>query len=212
VFDLGLATPLEDLHILVLGKTKGVPETERCLVTHKAFKAGLWLLPLWQGVVARASQTAAQRRVSVQGPVTPGRASEAVLEEHSDDGHHGQTSVRQLGRKLLFACFWVFDWSKETKAKVALAIVARFISDWLVDEKLVGSKECHDLRPSLTRHLGDGSQSVWDVSELEAELGRELSRKFEVFRSYVSHCRKHGDPAMLQLNLASALEDSHITV
>ena len=42
--------------------------------------------------------------------------------------------------------------------------------------------------------LGDGSQSVWDVSELEAELGRELSRKFEVFRSYVSHCRKHGDP------------------
>ena len=169
---------------------------------------------------------------------------------------------------------------------------------WLVDEKLIGSKECHDLRPSLTRHLtstsctgkqkqacatpswpsrwrmisakvvhfklsshkvsgtntnkhdtcnknksqsqhisshifthlhtsshisthlhtssqiskhlhtsshifthlhtssrlGDGSQSVWDVSELEAELGRELSRKFEVFRSYVSHCRKHGDP------------------
>ena len=43
-------------------------------------------------------------------------------------------------------------------------------------------------------HLGDGSKSVWDVSELEAELGRELSRKFEVFRSYVSHCRKHGDP------------------
>ena len=24
---------------------------------------------------------------------------------------------------------------------------------WLVDEKLIGSKECHDLRPSLTRHL-----------------------------------------------------------
>ena len=153
---------------------------------------------------------------------------------------------------------------------------------WLVDEELVGSKECHDLRPSLTRHLtstwgkdkqacetpsrpsrwrmisakvvqyrtlwdmfkflhmkyqgqtqasmstcnkqqiqnskthifthlhtssqifthlhtsshlGDGSQSVWDVSELEAELGRELSRKFEVFRSYVSNCRKHGYPA-----------------
>ena len=43
--------------------------------------AGLWFLPLWQGVVARAFHSAAQRRVSVQGPVTPGRASEAVLEE-----------------------------------------------------------------------------------------------------------------------------------
>ena len=57
-----------------------------------------------------------------------------------------------------------------------------------------------DASPNIFTHLhtssrlGDGSQSVWDVSELEAELGRELSRKFEVFRSYVSHCRKHGDP------------------
>ena len=31
--------PLEDLHILVFGKTKGVPEAEGCLITHKAFEA-----------------------------------------------------------------------------------------------------------------------------------------------------------------------------
>lgn len=33
--------PLEDLKILVLGKTKGVPEADRCLVTHKAFEASV---------------------------------------------------------------------------------------------------------------------------------------------------------------------------
>lgn len=33
--------PLEDLKIVVLGKTKGVPEADRCLVTHKAFEASV---------------------------------------------------------------------------------------------------------------------------------------------------------------------------
>ena len=43
--------------------------------------AVLWLLPLWQSVVARALHTAAQRRVRVVGPVTPGGSSQAILEE-----------------------------------------------------------------------------------------------------------------------------------
>jgi len=33
--------PLEDLKILVFGKTKGVPEADRCLVTHEAFEASV---------------------------------------------------------------------------------------------------------------------------------------------------------------------------
>ena len=39
----------------------------------------------------------AQRRCSVQGPVAPGKASEAILEGHADDCHHGQSSVDKLG-------------------------------------------------------------------------------------------------------------------
>lgn len=42
--------------------------------------------------------------------------------------------------------------------------------------------------------LGQSGQPVWDVSELEAKLGGELSRELEVLRHDVSHAGKHGDP------------------
>ena len=113
-------------------------------------------------------------------------------QQHSDDGHHGQTAVSQLGWELLFACLWISNWSKKAKAKVALAVVARLSTNlhchkyvilnlkpsealwnqerlckvyisctictlqtwcWLVDEELISSKECHNLGPSLPRHL-----------------------------------------------------------
>ena len=77
-------------------------------------------------------------------------------QKHSDDGHHGQTSVRQLGRKLLFACFWIFDWSKETKAKVALAIVARFISDLHIHK--CGLRKLTELRQTYS---DDVVQDQW---------------------------------------------------
>ena len=43
---------------------------------------------------------------------------------------------------------------------------------WLVDEKLVGSKECHDLRPSLTRHL----TSTWGKDKQSCETPSKPSR------------------------------------
>ena len=39
----------------------------------------------------------AQRRCILQSAVATGRASEAILEEHADDCHHGQSSVAKLG-------------------------------------------------------------------------------------------------------------------
>ena len=39
----------------------------------------------------------AQRRSSVQGPVTTGKTSEAILDEPADDSHNGQSFVSKLG-------------------------------------------------------------------------------------------------------------------
>merc|ERR1712072_22794 len=41
-----------------------------------------------------------QWRGCVEGPITPGTSSESILEEHADDGHHCQSAVSNLGRKL----------------------------------------------------------------------------------------------------------------
>ena len=81
VLNLGLTAALEDLHIIVLGESERIPKTERSLVTGQALEASVGLLPLGQGVVAGAHQSAAKRRVGVVRPVTPRRSGQTVLEE-----------------------------------------------------------------------------------------------------------------------------------
>ena len=81
-FSYNFATP----HSTEDGSMQGRCEYQ--VVSHQEWKnqntatqaaAVLWLLPLWQSVVARALHTAAQRRVRVVGPVTPGGSSQAIL-------------------------------------------------------------------------------------------------------------------------------------
>ncbi len=81
MLDLHLATALELLHVTVLGEPGGIPEAQRLLVADGALEAVGDALPLRKSVVARALLARAQGRAGVEGPVTPGGAGQAILEE-----------------------------------------------------------------------------------------------------------------------------------
>merc|ERR1719188_2003369 len=74
VLNLYRAAALEGGEIAIGSEAEGVPETD-------------WLLN------AELALEGAQRRSSIERPVAPRRASEAILEEHPDDRHHCQTAV-----------------------------------------------------------------------------------------------------------------------
>ena len=65
---------------------------------------------------------------------------------------------------------------------------------WLVDEKLIGSKECHNLRPSLTRHLTSTScknkqkQACATRNDLVDLVAEEWSQQ----KSYTFKISQHG--------------------
>jgi len=66
-----------------------------------------------------------QGRGRVKRPVTPRRASEAVLEPHSHDCNHCQPTVGKFSVKLLLSEFWVRDVIAGGNPKPASVIVAR---------------------------------------------------------------------------------------
>ena len=103
VLNLGLAAALEDLHIIVLGESERIPKTERSLVTGQALEASVGLLPLGQGVVAGAHQSAAKRGVRIQGPVAPRRSGQSVLEEPE------QGTAAHAGMKIQHRQRWKFQ-------------------------------------------------------------------------------------------------------
>mmetsp|Transcript_81182 Transcript_81182/g.205187 ORF Transcript_81182/g.205187 Transcript_81182/m.205187 type:complete len:289 (-) Transcript_81182:343-1209(-) len=149
-----------------------------------------------------------QGRVRVQGPIAPRRASETVLEEHANDGHHSQTAIRQLRVQALPPQVLVLRGQQRglpagisRVAPLTVAVVAE------ATRALTEQSIQDDLHPSCTWHLGDGSQAVRDVLKLQicswGEIARKLTRDL---RRDVAHGRQHGDPAMLQLGLTPALE------
>jgi len=83
VLDLGVAPALECDLITVLAEADRIPKANRRLHAELALEG-------------------TQRRVSVEIPVTPGRSSEAILVEHTNDGHHGQAAVGDLSVQLGF--------------------------------------------------------------------------------------------------------------
>ena len=86
------------------------------------------------------------------------------LEEHSDDGHHCQPAVRQLGRQL-FGFLRGVAGGQDLEAKVACC--GRRASG-LVLGNLAEGHVGKDLSPARGGHFGDRSQAVWHVGKLKA--------------------------------------------
>ena len=86
------------------------------------------------------------------------------LKEHADDGHHRKPSVGQLCRKFFGLLSWVAG-GQDLEAKVARC-------SWSAGRLVLGNlAEGHvgeDLSPSCGRHLGDRSQSVGHICELQS--------------------------------------------
>jgi len=68
---------LERSHIAVGGEAKRIPEANWCLNPKFIFERPQW-------------------RTSVEGPITPSGSSKAVLEEHTDDRKHSETTIGYL--------------------------------------------------------------------------------------------------------------------
>ena len=90
--------------------------------------------------------------------------SRSCLEEHADDGHHGEAAVGELGRQLLGFL------SRVGGGQHLEAIVAGGAGLVVIEAtaELHESEVRGNLRPACHGHLGDRCESVRDVGELEA--------------------------------------------
>jgi hypothetical protein len=147
MLDLHSAAALEGGLILVGGKAERVPEAHRVLHTSLSgrIEAGV-------GAAATAEKAAgnlelprgAQRRGSVEGPVTPGGASQTVLEEHAHDGGHGQSAIGNLRAELPGLLLWV---SRSQHLEAIVAGSAALIV-FEASRKFDKAKVSHDLDPA----------------------------------------------------------------
>merc|ERR1719148_11151 len=145
MLDLCDAPTIESVRITIFTQADGVPKTERRLHAELALEGP-------------------QGRARVGGPVAPGAASEAILEEHADDGHHREPAVGyfcaelRLPRCRIVGCeqrrppphvSWL------TYLALALAVPGQ------LSKRAIGD----DLAPPRRRDLRDCRQTVRDVSE-----------------------------------------------
>merc|ERR1719401_445243 len=145
MFDLRGPAALKVVHVTVTGESKGVPEADRRLHPEFVLKSSEW-------------------RAGVECPVAPGGAGESILEEHSDDGHHGQTTICDLSGKLLGLLLRVAG-RQDLPAIIAGSACFVILE---ATRELAESKVGNDLQPASSRHLGDGTQPIRNVFELQS--------------------------------------------
>ena len=91
---------------------------------HSDFKSWIKWWGRWRCLLFRLGS---QRWCSIKRPVSPSRSSQTVLEKHSDDSHHGQSSIGQLRCQLAFACLRILDFANEIwKANTIVARLCAF--------------------------------------------------------------------------------------
>ena len=130
-------------------------------------------------------------------------SSWVCLEEHADDGHHGEAAVGKLGRQLLGFLSRVGG-GQHLEAEVARGSRG---AGRLVLGNFAEGHVSKDLSPSGCWHLGDGSKAVGHIGEFQSCGWRQISRELSSdLWSNVTHGSKHRDTTMLQLRLAAALE------
>merc|ERR1711956_94181 len=148
-----------------------------------------------------------QWRTGVGCPVTPSRACQAILEEHTDDRHHGKSAICYLSCELLVFLLWIRTRENlPTKVtwSVRAVVHARDFAEGTISDNLC---------PAWCGHLRDGSQAVWNVFECQPLGGAQGTREFanDLGRD-VSHGGQHADAAMLDLRLPASGEILRITI
>ena len=131
------------------------------------------------------------------------------LEEHTDDRHHREAAVCQLGIELLRLLSRILG-GQHLEAEVTG--VGRCAGLLGLGDLAVGHVQ-DDLTPTSLRHLGDSSQAIWDVSELQASGWAQVTGELSGdFRCDVSHGCKHGNSSVLKFGGTTALEVLHAAI
>ena len=123
---------------------------------------------------------------------------ERGLEEHADDGHHGQAAVCKLGRELFRLL------SRVRGGQHLEAVVARGAALVVIE----AAAELHEaevrgnLCPACDRHLGDGRKPIRDVGELQAGGRRQEARPAKATTQHASPQTCHA-AQLLQQQLAT---------
>lgn len=132
--------------------------------------------------------------------------AQLFVDHKAEDAHHGSTTVVELNRTL--AQFGGGIKSVPAEVNVAIAEVARELSarDVLHETKLQESNEDDDLGNSSGADGGERGNTVGDISE---SLSREVDVTRQTDSSFlneVSKNSKHGNTAVLELDVSEAIE------
>ena len=131
------------------------------------------------------------------------------LEEHTDDRHHREAAVCQLGIELLRLLSRIRG-GQHLEAEVTG--VGRRAGLLRLGDLAVGHVQ-DDLTPTSLRHLGDSRQAIRDVSELQASGWAQVSRELSGdFRRDVSHSCKHGNSSVLKFGGTTTIEVLHAAI
>mmetsp|Transcript_55511 Transcript_55511/g.88121 ORF Transcript_55511/g.88121 Transcript_55511/m.88121 type:complete len:222 (+) Transcript_55511:216-881(+) len=172
--------------------------------------------------LCRQCRLSAQRRISVVGPITPCRAGQTILKEHTDNGHHCQTSVCKFSIQLGFLCHGVRDLAQE--GRKSNAIVARSsrhggilheaqaILSGEESRSLNQANEPQDLVPAKRWNFRDRRKTTGHITELQTKRRAQVTWKFVVFWDDIANCREHCYPAVLDLNCSASSECGSICV
>merc|ERR1719188_894523 len=142
-------------------------------------------------------------------------AHRAVLEQHAHDGHHGQTAIRELGVELPLPPLVVLHGpasvrdTKDASVLIVTRIAARVCP---IQAEVNQTAEDDDLRPAEEWHLAEGRQAVRDLRKLHALGWRAVPWPLVELRNHIPDGCEHGDTAVLELDLAAALEGVYVPV
>mmetsp|Transcript_114177 Transcript_114177/g.368878 ORF Transcript_114177/g.368878 Transcript_114177/m.368878 type:complete len:308 (+) Transcript_114177:595-1518(+) len=206
----------ETLLIADLCEAERIKEAERRHGAHLLGRGKGWWW--WRRIFSSA-----QRRCSVESPVTPSRAREPILEEHPNDGHHRQAAIGKLRIQLGCPGLCIIHLADEVRE--ADAIVARLAVLGGVLHEADGrarageetrclncSCEEEDLKPAQERHLGDCSKAIGNVFKFQVKRRAEVTREFEILWHDVANGCVHAHAAVLDLHRPAALEGGFILV
>merc|ERR1719221_436563 len=150
-----------------------------------------------------------QWAVCIICPIAPCRAGKTILEEHTYDSHHRQTTIGNFSLQLLGPLCRVIS-GKDLPTEVTCKSRS---PRSLVLRHLAVSCIRYYLCPTASRHLGDGCETVRDVRELQAGGRRKIAGELaHELRCYVTHRRQHADTPMLHLRCAPALEGIDVAI
>mmetsp|Transcript_75768 Transcript_75768/g.120049 ORF Transcript_75768/g.120049 Transcript_75768/m.120049 type:complete len:371 (+) Transcript_75768:498-1610(+) len=194
MLQLRRSSALEGVYVAIRRKAERIPKSDWRLNAQLALKGP-------------------QRRVGVKGPVTPSLSCQTILEEHADDCHHCQSSVRQLGCQFLLFHLRVVDlykavWDAQESCVLKVSWWALGIIHVL--KELNGACECNHLSPAGQWHFRECGKTCWHIAELQAKGWRQISWPAVVLWDNVPKASEHGHPSVLQLHIASAAEGGSI--